>query len=83
MDDTELQQQIDGAKAYESLHVPALFAQWPGLLLDAVGTSTGARVLDVACGTGVLARAAARRVSRTGSVDPGRSYAVTRDMLSC
>jgi len=59
---------LEQAEAYEELFVPALFAQWPPLLLDIAGVTEGQRVLDVACGTGVAARAAADRVGRTGSV---------------
>lgn len=74
MSDAVIHAQIAAAKAYESLHVPALFAQWALPMLDAVGLGPGERVLDVACGTGVLARAAATRVGRAGrvaGVDPG------------
>lgn len=49
------------AKAYEEHFVPALFAQWVPTLLDHAGILRGQRVLDVACGTGVAARAAAHR----------------------
>jgi ubiquinone/menaquinone biosynthesis C-methylase UbiE len=56
------------AEVYESQFVPAFFAQWAPRLLDAAGVGDGQRVLDVACGTGVLARAAAERVGRSGSV---------------
>ena len=56
------------AEAYEELFVPALFAQWAPLMIDIARLQEGQRVLDVACGTGVLARAAADRVGRTGSV---------------
>ena len=48
--------------------MPALFGQWPNHVLDAVGVSDGDRVLDVGCGTGVLARAAVERVDRTGRI---------------
>ena len=70
---TDLEARIAGARAYEDLHVPALFEQWSPLVLDAAGVCEGHRVLDVACGTGVLARAAARRVGARGfvaGVDP-------------
>ncbi len=50
------------AEIYERFFVPALFAEWPGHVLAAAGVGPGDRVLDVACGTGVLARAAADRV---------------------
>lgn len=56
------------AEVYEDFFVPALFAQWADPVLDAAGAGPGHRVLDVACGTGVLARAAARRVGTTGTV---------------
>lgn len=65
---------IAGAKAYEDLHVPALFEEWAEPVLDAAGVQPGSRVVDVACGTGVLARAARRRVGDGGTVvgvDPG------------
>jgi SAM-dependent methyltransferase len=80
----ELRDQIAGARAYEELHVPALFKQWCPRLLDAAGVGTGDRLLDVACGTGVLAREAATRVGREGyvtGVDPGRGMlAVAREL---
>lgn len=66
--------QIAAATAYEELHVPALFQQWTGRVLDAAKVAAGDRVLDVACGTGVLAREASPRVGTAGSVagiDPG------------
>jgi ubiquinone/menaquinone biosynthesis C-methylase UbiE len=56
------------AAAYERNFVPALFAEWAPRLADAAGIADGDRVLDVACGTGVLAREAVRRVGTRGSV---------------
>jgi SAM-dependent methyltransferase len=75
MEEPNLDDQIAGARAYEALHVPALFRQWCPRVLDAAGVAIGHRVLDVACGTGVLAREAAVRVGSPGlvtGVDPGR-----------
>ena len=74
MNESTLDDQIESARAYEELYVPALFAQWCPRVLDAVGLKPGDRVLDVACGTGVLAREAATRVGPGGfvaGVDPG------------
>ncbi len=59
---------VEAAWAYEGLHVEALFRQWVGPVLDAAGVGGGDRVLDVACGTGVLARAALERVGTAGAV---------------
>jgi SAM-dependent methyltransferase len=59
---------IEGAWAYERLHVNALFRQWAEPVLGAAGVTTGSHVLDVACGTGVVAREAQRRVGPDGSV---------------
>ena len=59
---------VEAAWAYERLHVGALFRQWTEPVLDAAHVTTGNRVLDVACGTGVLARAGCARVGPDGSV---------------
>lgn len=56
------------AEIYEEFFVPALFADWPEHVLEAVAVEVGDAVLDVACGTGVLAREAARWVGANGSV---------------
>jgi len=56
------------AEEYEARLVPAVFEAWAGPVLEAAEVKAGNRVLDVACGTGVLARAAARIVGAEGSV---------------
>ncbi|MDA0679703.1 MAG: methyltransferase domain-containing protein [Proteobacteria bacterium] len=69
-----LQDQIDGANAYEALFVAALFEQWAHKVADAARIQHGERVLDVACGTGILAREVSKRTGSTGhvaGVDPG------------
>jgi ubiquinone/menaquinone biosynthesis C-methylase UbiE len=70
MDDDTRRGQLtdDSAEIYEAFFVPALFAQWPEHVLDAAGVVPGDRVLDVGCGTGVLAAAAATRVGPSGRV---------------
>ena len=50
------------AEAYESMLVPALFEPWAQMLVDAAGIGADDRILDVACGTGIVARVAADRV---------------------
>jgi SAM-dependent methyltransferase len=70
------QAEIDAAGAYEALMVPALFGPWSWRVADAAQIAPGHRVLDVACGTGVLAREAAARAGVTGAVtglDPNRA----------
>jgi ubiquinone/menaquinone biosynthesis C-methylase UbiE len=56
------------AEVYEKFFVPALFQGWAGKVADAARIQRGDRVLDVACGTGILAVEAARRVYPGGSV---------------
>ena len=56
------------AETYERIFVPALFAEWAVRLVDAAAVSTGQGVLDVACGTGIVARTAADRLEGHGRV---------------
>jgi len=56
------------AEVYEEFFVPALFREWAERIATHAGLSAGQQVLDVACGTGVLARVALDRVSPQGSV---------------
>lgn len=56
------------AEIYEAFFVPALFGEWPARVLGAANVRAGDDVLDVACGTGVLAREAADLVGASGSV---------------
>lgn len=56
------------ADVYEEFFVPALFQGWAAPVCDAAGIGAGERVLDVACGTGVLSREALKRVGAEGLV---------------
>ena len=58
----------NAAEIYERVMVPAFFAAWAADLATLARLGVGERVLDVACGTGVVAREAARRVGPTGTV---------------
>jgi SAM-dependent methyltransferase len=59
---------LEAAELYESAFVPSFFAQWAPLLCDAAGVGPGHEVLDVACGTGIVARTASERVVPGGRV---------------
>ena len=56
------------AEIYDEFFVPALFQPWARVVMDAASIESNQCVLDVACGTGVLACAAADRVGSGGSV---------------
>src|SRR5262245_28909838 len=53
---------------YERWLVNPLFRPWAELTLDEVHLSRGDRVLDIACGTGIVARVARERLGDTGQV---------------
>lgn len=59
------------AELYDEFFVPALFGAWPRRVVEAARISCGMRVLDVACGSGVLtilAREAGARLTRSPSL---------------
>lgn len=57
----------DAARNYEE-HSRRMLVPWVGPLLDAVQLAPGERALDVACGTGFVARQAIERVRPSGTV---------------
>lgn len=67
------------ADAYEAYLVPSIFAPMSRRLVAAADVRPGDRVLDVACGTAVVARAAAALVGPTGTVT---AVDVNPDMLA-
>ena len=58
----------EAAEVYEARFVPGIFAERVPHTLDAGGVGPGHDVLDVACGTGIVARSARERVGPDGSV---------------
>ena len=62
--------QVSGsaAEVYDTFFVPALFQEWTDRVADAAQIQAGDRVLDVACGTGVLTRTVAERVGKDGVI---------------
>jgi SAM-dependent methyltransferase len=66
----EEQWQVAGsaAQVYERELVPAIFGPWASRVVAVAAPAAGERVLDAACGTGVVARLAAERVGADGRV---------------
>lgn len=55
-------------RGYETLFVPALFSAWTPHVVTRSDIRPGAHVVDIACGTGVLARHVFEHVGRSGTV---------------
>ena len=68
MDQNTPKELVEAGRGYENLFVPALFAQWTKHLIEAAGIREGSHVLDIACGTGVLARHALSTTGPSGRV---------------
>jgi ubiquinone/menaquinone biosynthesis C-methylase UbiE len=64
------QWQVAGSapEVYQRELVPAVFGPWAPILVELAHPRPGERVVDIACGTGVVARIAAARVGPSGSV---------------
>ena len=67
---TQAQWQLtaSGPENYEQYQVPSVFEPLARIFLEQLPLGPGQRVLDVACGTGIVARVAASRVGATGSI---------------
>lgn len=61
----------EAAEMYERLFVPALFGEWAQHLVAAAPLASAAELLDVACGTGIVARTAADRMVSGGTPADG------------
>ena len=62
--------QVSGtaAELYERYAVPCMMGPWAPELVELAALQQGERVLDLACGTGLVARLAAPRVGPTGRI---------------
>jgi len=58
----------DLVRVHEQYLVPAVYAQWAGRVAEIAEIELGHQVLDVACGTGTLARAAHLETGLNGKV---------------
>lgn len=56
------------AEIYQSVFVPAMIAEWVPRVMALTNPQSGQHVLDVACGTGLLARTVAKSVGPNGRV---------------
>jgi ubiquinone/menaquinone biosynthesis C-methylase UbiE len=63
-DDGQWQMQGSAAELYERYLVPAITSLWATDLIERAAPQTGERVLDLACGTGIVARLAAVRMGK-------------------
>ena len=74
LDDLQMSQQgqwqVAGSapEVYERELVPAVFGPWAPIVVELAYPLPGERVVDIACGTGIVARVAAARVGATGAV---------------
>jgi ubiquinone/menaquinone biosynthesis C-methylase UbiE len=66
--DITLSAAYQAALTYEQFFVPGIFRHWTPLLLQRAAPERGERVLDVACGTGIVARSLVPLVGPEGRV---------------
>jgi SAM-dependent methyltransferase len=69
----------NAAEIYQRELVPAIFGPWAARVVELAEPRPGKRVLDVACGTGVVARVAAEAVGADGRV---AALDINPDMLA-
>ena len=68
MNSEATQAELEAGRGYEALFVPALFGPWTKHLVNSVGAEAGSEILDIACGSGVLARHLLTKAGSSGCV---------------
>src|ERR687898_3172433 len=64
----EWQLEESAAESYERYLVPLVFAPGAQYLIELAALRAGERVLDLACGTGIVARSAPNKIGANGMV---------------
>lgn len=70
---------VSTVEIYQNIFIPAMIGEWIPRVLALVDLQPGDKVLDVACGTGVITRAAAVAVGTGGAVT---GIDISPDMLN-
>jgi ubiquinone/menaquinone biosynthesis C-methylase UbiE len=73
MNTNATKEELEAGRGYEGLFVRAVFAPWAPHVIEGAGVVEGSHILDIACGSGVLARHALSKAGdagRVAGVDP-------------
>lgn len=68
-----------GPEVYEQVFVPAVMQTWANQLVDLAKANPGTRILDVACGSGVVTHLFAEHTGKTGQIV---GYDISPDMIA-
>jgi ubiquinone/menaquinone biosynthesis C-methylase UbiE len=86
MSELTLDELKNTATNYEQLMVPAVFVSWAERILDEADVKPGDRIMDVACGTGIVARTAIKRTGSNGTsvtgLDPNPGMLAVADSIA-
>ena len=68
MNTTATQEELEAGRGYEALFIPAVFSHWTRHLVEGASVAEGSHTLDIACGSGVLARHVLSKSGNSGRV---------------